>query len=188
LTKDYKVNRIYVRDLYQAWYHMGLRQITYDILGIALFLNNLVTRMNAEQIVLIGNSMGGYAAILFGALINATEVHAFSPQTFIDKSNRQKFMDHRWETQLQRVYSNGNPQYFDLEPLICNYKGRCKFKIHFSPLDRLDQLHAEHLKDSSLISLFSYDVGGHNLVRTLRDSGVLEKLIAEVFEENPKRK
>ena len=45
---------------------------------------------------MLGSSAGGYAALLFGRLLEADEVHAFGPQTFISPSLRLRYSDNWW--------------------------------------------------------------------------------------------
>ena len=177
LTKNYEVNRIYIRDLYQSWYHKGLPGLAKDIQDIALFLKYAVEKTKVERVVLVGNSMGGYAAILFGALIDANEVHAFSPQTFIDKMNREFYRDNRWENQLNKVYLFTESKFYDLASLVDRYTGRCRFHIHYSPVDKLDKLHAERLGKFTATSLHPYNIGGHAVIQHLKESGMLENIL-----------
>ena len=57
-----------------------------DIDSVADHLRT-ITAM-ATEVVMVGNSAGGFGALLFGALLG-WEVHAFTPQTFIDPGLRE---------------------------------------------------------------------------------------------------
>lgn len=70
----------FIKDFRQSWYHEGLLGLSRDIAGTHLFLQELVARQGCKKLVTLGNSAGGYAAILFGALLNADRVAAFAPQ------------------------------------------------------------------------------------------------------------
>ena len=49
---------------------------------------------NYKNVIFIGSSSGGYAAILFGSLLNVTSVLAFIPQTILRNTNRdEKYRD-----------------------------------------------------------------------------------------------
>ena len=103
LTREMQVNKIYLRDLKQAWYHHGLPGVADNINDLVLFLDNILDKNGVEKTVLVGNSMGGFAAILFGVLLSRKVlVHAFSPQTFIDRLNRYIHKDDRWSDQIQK--------------------------------------------------------------------------------------
>lgn len=182
LTKNHDLNCIYVRDLYQAWYHKGLPGVADDIAGIAVFLKEEIKKSGAERVVLTGNSMGGYAAILIGALVNADEVQAFSPQTFIDVANRAHYGDNRFKSKLDAVHRLGESEFLDLSRVICAYSGQCKFNIHYSPESALDKVHAERLGRYGSVVLHSYGDGGHTLVKHLKNSGALADIIGNAID------
>ncbi len=179
LSKEFNVNRIYVRDLTQSWYQMGLPGLADNVEEVSLVLKEKISELNANKVVFIGNSMGGYAAILFGILLNADIVHAFSPQTFINRFHRFIYRDRRWRKYLTNVYKNSHKKYFDLRKVIHqdSRKLHCEINIYYSSNHRLDKIHAEHMKNIGIITLHSYAEGGHRLVKTLRDEGSLKSII-----------
>lgn len=91
--------------MYQAWYNLGVDTEIDDINKFIYFLKNIIKKNEYKNICFLGNSMGGYAAILFRALLNVDKVIAFSPQTFIDRKNRFLKYDNRWKKQLTKLYS-----------------------------------------------------------------------------------
>jgi hypothetical protein len=128
---------------------------------------------------MIGNSMGGFGAMLFGAMTGADEVHAFAPQTFVDPAQRARHADGRWPEQMRVVHSLGGPRYHDLRPVLDAREGGGSTHVHFSPDEPLDAVHAEHLRGLRDVHLHSYSVTGHghNLVRFLRDEGTLQHIL-----------
>ena len=83
LTKGLEVNKIYLRDSKQELYHGGFPGVSESIEETVDFLKQKIDGCGANRVVVFGNSMGGYAAILFGVLIGADAVHAFAPNTFV---------------------------------------------------------------------------------------------------------
>ena len=69
LTKDIKASKIYIRGLEQVWYQKGLPGVATDIDGIGSFLAEKREEVEASRVVLVGNSTGGYAAIVLGSLL-----------------------------------------------------------------------------------------------------------------------
>ncbi len=177
LSKDLNINKIYMRDHQQSWYHRGLPNLAEDIDGIANFLEQNIQQAKPKNLVLVGNSMGAYAAILFGTLINADVVHAFSPQTFIDKENRKKYRDKRWGRQIKKTHKILDEKYFDLNSLLSKKKSNCDINIYYSIKDKLDKLHAEHLIPLPNIKLHAFQQGDHSIVKNLRDSGELKTIV-----------
>src|SRR5438045_7257566 len=56
------VKRVFVRDHYRAWYHRGVEGVGADIPSVA---SELAKLFEGHRAILIGNSAGGYAALLF---------------------------------------------------------------------------------------------------------------------------
>ena len=78
---DLPGSALFLTDIDQVWYQSGVRGVGSSIPEVAAFLRGVIDDNGFDRIVMIGNSAGGYAALLFGALVGADVVHAFSPQT-----------------------------------------------------------------------------------------------------------
>uniref|UniRef100_A0A6C0HYD5 Alpha/beta hydrolase n=1 Tax=viral metagenome TaxID=1070528 RepID=A0A6C0HYD5_9ZZZZ len=66
-------------------YHKGIQGISTNIDETVEYLKNEIA--NYENVIFMGISSGGYAAILLGSLLNINYVLAFIPQTLRMKSN-----------------------------------------------------------------------------------------------------
>jgi acetyl esterase/lipase len=143
-----------------------------DIDAVAERLREITA--DAEEVVMIGNSAGGYAALLFGALLGA-EVHAFSPQTFIDPALRQLHEDTHWSLFLDALGDDLDSRYADLLPLLAQGDG--PFHVYYPAAERIDALHAERLADLTQVTLHAFYYGGHGLVRALRAVGWLRSFV-----------
>ena len=176
LTRNLDINKIYLRDLHQTWYHSGLSGISKNIDETAAFLKRKIDETEAEKVVVVGNSMGGYAAILFGTLIKADNVHAFSAQTSIKDVNLI-----RHKEQIQNTHNNFSHNYFDLSEQIKIHNCLGEFNLYYDSKDKLDKTHAMFLSGFQNIMLHPYDGGGHNLVRELKNSGELQGIVNSCF-------
>lgn len=180
LTKNLNVNKIYLRDLNQTWYHSGLPEISENIDETASFLRRKVVESGANKIVVFGNSMGGYAAIVFGILIKADIVHAFSPHTFI---NDIKYI--RSKKQIQYVHDNFSNKYFNLKNFTQLHDNLGKFYLYYDYKDKIDKKHAMLFKTSRNFALHSFRGGGHGLIKILKESGELQKIIISSLTNTP---
>jgi len=177
ILSSYKnYNQYFFRDKNQSWYHHGLEGIANNI---DEFIENLkLITTSYDKVIFIGNSMGGYAAVLFGVLLKVDKIIAFSPQTFIDKYRRIFYQDNRWSKQINKVYKlNTNSQYFNLKKVMKNSNYDSKIKIFYSSSDRLDEIHVNRIKKLKNVKVLSYKVGGHNLVRELRGNNTLSQIL-----------
>jgi hypothetical protein len=172
LTKDLDINKIFVRDLGQSWYHSGLPGISHDINGTASYLKEKIKERGIQRVVLVGNSMGGYAAIVFGVLIGADLVHAFGPHTLL-KDRRLV----RTRERIDYLHQNFGSEYFDLKKLIRRHRPSGCIHIHFGGRDDLDIEHALHIRSCKNVVLHFYPNCGHDLVKQLRDSGRLSEML-----------
>ena len=163
---------VYVRDLAAAWYHRGVAGVGPDVDSVAMHLREITA--DAEEVVMVGNSAGGFGALLFGSLLGC-EVHAFSPQTFIEPSLRQTHRDTRWESFVDALGTDLDHRYADLLPVLAESAGR--FHVYYAARERLDAVHAERLGDLPQVTLHPFEYEGHDLVRALRASGWLRSFI-----------
>jgi pimeloyl-ACP methyl ester carboxylesterase len=76
--------KLFVRDTSNQWYNAGCGELGADVTSITEALKRLIEPLGPREIVTLGSSMGGYAAILFGALLGAKRAITFAPQTWID--------------------------------------------------------------------------------------------------------
>jgi len=188
-TRDIYVNKMYLRDFEQSWYQRGLQGFSEDFDGMILFLRQTLKNRGDKKLVLIGNSMGGYAAIACGVLLNASVVHAFVPQTFVDRLNRLRYLDMRWHKQIRDMHKSTHCKYLDLRKLLASVCYECEINIHYSPVNWLDRIHAERLENFSQVNLHHVNVGsnpisadGHYVAKRLRDEGRLKQIILDSFE------
>ena len=170
-------SRVFLRDFAQSWYQTGLPGVGPDIGSVVEFLRSSIDRSKAKEVVFVGNSMGGFAALMFCSLLGQGRVVAFSPQTVIDEQSRKRLSDRRWDAQLKRLHDNPSsghilnlPDHFRLN------RKDIRADIHVS--DPLDLLHARELLVFPNIRVHEYAEGGHSLVAKLRDQGRLFKVLA----------
>ncbi len=173
-----KTHKIFILDQKNRWYHNGIENVTTDMDETVAFIKKIIQQENYSKILCVGASMGGYMALLIGKLIHATNILAFSPQTFIDEENRKKYNDTRWHVELDNLNKNAkNKNYFDLqkfykEPL----EDSLNVEIHYSKNVKLDELHALHLQNKA-IKLIGYEDSDHYIAVYLHQKGALEGIV-----------
>lgn len=129
--------------------------------------------------------MGGYAALLFGWLLKADIVHSFSPQTSLKRYFRVLFLDNRWNMQIKNVYNGpkSNMRYYDLKKLFNSQNNKStNFFIHYSRNNIRDIVHARRMRKFLNVKLVDYQTGGHLIIKRLRDSGKLNRIIQETIQ------
>lgn len=105
---------IFVRDIQKQWYVEGVSAKYNTIPLVAQYLKVL---SNGYKVYTMGSSAGGFAAILFGSLINCERVYAFNAQFNLDI-----------------IIKNSKP---NTDPLLFKYKTEKNYAQYFSVSDFL---------------------------------------------------
>ena len=98
------IDRHFYIDVHTNSYHSGIEGISRNIDETVEYLRKEIE--NYKNIVFLGVSSGGYAAILFGSLLNIQSVVAFIPQTI----RRDKIVDEKYRD--ISLYINNTTRYF----------------------------------------------------------------------------
>jgi pimeloyl-ACP methyl ester carboxylesterase len=174
---SYDVNVIFLRDLKRNWYLNGIPGAGETVSDIVEFLKNEIEKAGSNKVIAIGASAGAYAALLYGARLQADTIIAFSPQTFLGPLRRILYLDYRWKTRMKQIYEGRkkNEVYYDLKPWLKQFNGEAK--LLYDASHRLDRFHAARLKQNN-IEHIRFAIGGHGLVKYLKESGELKTLLA----------
>lgn len=176
--EEINVDKVFIRDCSQCWYQEGFLHHTSSIEDSLQLLENIIKRYNYKQVLFIGNSAGGYAAILFGVQLSISNILAFAPQTFIGKWNRFIYRDTRWSEEISRAQRAKKTEYFDLKNILTKNRNT-NIKVFYSAQETLDAIHANRLSRFKNVKLYNIHGGGHNVIKILRDQGELMNLIKE---------
>lgn len=171
-------SRIFVRDHAQAWYSKGLPGVARNAFELGEWLEREIERSGSEEVRFVGNSMGGFAAILFSAMLGRGRAIAFSPQTCIEPDRRAIWGDSRWAEQVEGVLAVADPKVLDLKNYLNSVStSRLDVDVHVSSAEPLDLEHASYISDIRGVAVSIHPQGGHAVVRHLRDSGQLAEIL-----------
>ena len=148
-------------------------------------LKKIINQTNYEKVIFIGNSSGAYAAILYGLLLNVSEVMAFAPFTNIS----QEYSKDRdcFASEMMRTLHKSQPthKYYDIRAL--EKKDRAtKLVVVYGPQGGLvglrDKAAAFYLKGFPNTFIDCVEDGDHsNCVKKYRDDGRLKKMIDDAL-------
>jgi hypothetical protein len=185
LAGDIPVKRMFVRDLSQAWYHRGIPGGGTDLMSVADLLREVVADADARRLVVAGGSAGGYAALVFGTLLEADTVLSFSPQTILDMQELARIGDRRWDDYLEPLVARDelDREWLDLaQALPPARRGETRYEVFVDDSLATDRIHAERLLGLAGLRLYRFGRGSHTLVRTLRDSGALTLILRRALD------
>jgi predicted esterase YcpF (UPF0227 family) len=177
-------DKIFLRDFNQSWYQKGVDSELNHVDKVLNYLRKIIDKNEYKNICFLGNSMGGYASILFGTILNVDTVISFAPQTFINRINRFMKKDKRWSHEINLIYNYDlkRKEYFDLKKYLKkNNAYKTKINIYYSSSHTLDSKHSERLLHVKGVNLIPFEKGGHSVVKTLRDNGQLKALLESVL-------
>ncbi len=138
-----KVRReIYVRDIYKQWYVAGINERISSVSELADWLRNQVPK--DCELFTVGNSAGGYMAVLMGSLLGAARVYTFSGQFSVEDALEETDMS---RNTLFRRYARRETvrRYLNAVPYVQNaknthiyyfYPGRCPEDIRQAEMVR----------------------------------------------------
>lgn len=182
LLQDFDCGKIYIRDLDQVFYQRGVRGLGDSIPAAADELKKVLA--GRGTVAFVGNSSGGFAALMFGALVGADRVVAFSPQTFVSRKLRFVYRDDRWPEEIgaMRKLPNLKGRYLDVKRILAHDNGQTSYEVHYPMWNKLDARHALRLSSQRRLVLHPNRSKRHGVIRDLRDDGRLKTLITGLLE------
>lgn len=121
-----------------------------------------------RKVVMLGNSMGGYGALLFASrLPNCAAAIAFVPQYSMDPHIVPK--EKRWRMYRERIVN------WPRQHLLQGMPDGLPLHIFFGAKERRDGPHRDLFKRHATLQTFIYGLSGaaHDPARLLRDEGLL---------------
>ncbi|MBB97406.1 MAG: hypothetical protein CML68_22745 [Rhodobacteraceae bacterium] len=158
---------ISVTDRVRSWYSVpGIQK------RIADTLRSLKAELGVRRVVCLGNSMGGFGALLFAQRIGADTAIAFVPQYTM----RLEFGERRWG-EFRKDMHDAN-----LDTLAPHLTGKTRAYAIFGADDLRDRMHMQRLKDNCIARVYQVTGCEHsNLTSFLKRQGVLAPLIAAMI-------
>jgi len=178
-------NRIDVRDVHELWYQKGTAPLGGSVPEVATSLWKIIANQHVSRVVAIGNSGGGFAAILFGVMLGVDEIHAFNPPTCLMVPDDTSFPEQLLA--LQKEFPPGKP-FMDLRVVLEEHlKPATRITIHYSKGDKTDRRHALYLSSFPHVRVFQYPIIVHHLAKFCNSRGLLAPLLATVVEGDEAR-
>jgi tetratricopeptide (TPR) repeat protein len=143
--KEIPAHLIFLKDPSLKWYQEGIPGIAPCVETLKQFLLEQFDQLGvgAQDSVMLGASMGGYAAMMMGHLLGAHHVVALGPQTFVDAATRAEYRDGRWEDHIGAIRSQVHTSLAELT------QGRpnTEYRLLVGKEEYYDWIHALHLYD-----------------------------------------
>ncbi len=187
---DQPFNSIFLRDRHSLWYHRGVNGLGNNIGDVVAFLKLKIEHLQPSMIVTIGQSMGGYAALIFGALLKADKIISFAPLSFIDPEKLNFFGDRRYYQALKKINDiKLDVKYLDVLEVFSSVKHDPEIHVVFGvdgdsdrELVHMDSMHALRLQALPGCVLHALEGVGHLVVKHLADNEMMDSfLLKHIF-------
>lgn len=162
-------SKLLVRDPSGSWYNAGLPGEGDTLEEVAAGVERELRRLDAKQVITLGSSMGGYAAILFGCMLGAERAIALAPQTLLDPALRHAPPAH---VRLQAP---------DLAPIIRDTPAT-RIDLVAGWDDHLDVFNAQRVAGLPSVRVLALRNGVHAFVEHLHNDDKLIPLITDLVE------
>ena len=188
------LNKILVRDSANAWYHRRIAGLGGHVDETAQALGDLVRRIAPGAVTTLGQSMGAYAAVMYGLLLDVQQIVAFGPLSFLDVEQARLYHELRWLPVMESLAQDPPLSgYYDLAAL-CRARAAQRTHMHLVFGTRpyaarpdaagagesvnLDAMHAQRLAAFGRCTLHPYPQSGHAVVQHLIDTKRINGLLA----------
>ena len=180
-TGELGVHRVFVRDLGQCWYQQGFPGTADGVDAAVTELVRVLDALGPSRRVFVGNSSGGFAAVLFGVLGGADEVVAFGPLASLTRRSRMANRDRRWSAQVRVARRSASDRsHADLGRLLRSHPRHGRITVHYGDRDPRDARSARRLGRLPDVGVASHP-GGHLFIRKLRDAGRLQPILTDAL-------
>jgi hypothetical protein len=187
------LNRLLLRDPLNAWYQRGIPGLGTHVDEVVGTLRSLIRSIRPSRVITIGQSMGGYAAIMFGMLLDADPIVAFAPVSHLNPREASCYGDWRYVPTMYRLEEDPPKScYFDLVSLgrTLDYRGTLHviFGTHPGNDDgvsgSLDAMHALRLARLAKVKLYPFPEALHTIVKWLVEHKQLDDLLDGLLAED----
>ncbi len=185
VTAGQPLNHILIRDTANFWYQHGVSGLGRDVDAVAASLRRIIADIRPTSVCTVGQSMGGYAAILFGTLLGVDQVLAFGPLSYLRSDWARRDGDTRWLRVMETLdlYPPARP-YDDLPALLA---GQSSPPVHIlfgtgPEADggaNLDEIHARRFAGMTGVTVERIAEAPHAVVKWLIDADRMDAILRQ---------
>lgn len=186
------INKVLIRDSGNAWYQRRIAGLGEHPDETAASLRALIDAIQPSKVITIGQSMGAYAALMYGLLLEAQQVIAFGPLSFFNPQQALLYHERRWLAVMRDLAARPSASgYDDLQALGRAKAGKLP-EMHLlfgtrpdkegaTESVNLDAMHAQRLAVMGNCTLYPFPYSGHPVVQHLIDTRRINALLARII-------
>jgi len=181
-------SRILLRDPTHLMYLTGCPPDAPGFLPLLERLRKEIDLLSPQRITCVGTSSGGYAAMLFGHLLEVDRVHAFAPSAFASvwmtiqrrdwQQVRQRISPRHFLLELRIPWSLW--KYRDLPGVLRQGNGKTRYTVHVCAQNEHDMKRAGYFSDCPQVEIAAHECNTHQVAKHL----VREGKLLSVFQDS----
>lgn len=163
---------IFLRDSSRSGFACGIRSVAPSARATVDHLRTLTRRRADEELLVIGTSGGGYAALRYGLELEADRIVVISGGTVCDPQDMARLGDSRAPLIARRAVERAGPDDFTapVHSIIADYDKHPEITLHFSAGMEIDRAHAGLLAGYPGVTLAPCDGDTrHNIIAAVLD-------------------
>ncbi|QTR49252.1 alpha/beta hydrolase family protein [Candidatus Thiothrix anitrata] len=149
----------------------------FDVLN---HLKNEIKSISANKIIITGTSGGGHSALLYGHLLQADKVVAFSPYPYVSIKTATLMQDPALHT-MKKVLDlfdelpKQEKEFLDLKEVLATWNGKTEYFIHVAKDNEWDLKRALYLQGTPKVRIIEHPYNVHGIAGALARDGKLSK-------------
>jgi hypothetical protein len=189
------LQRVHLRDPSLRWYLHGIAGLGADRTASIVALRRIVDSLSPGRVVTLGQSMGGYGAILYGHELGAQRAVAFGALSTMDPAVAEANADFRWMPVMQALAAEGvAPDSTDPVTRLQACSSALELRLHYgerpdSPehgAQNLDLFHARRFAALPACRVTTHANSDHTVVLHLKRQREIDAtLLADLFDVDP---
>jgi pimeloyl-ACP methyl ester carboxylesterase len=189
------LHRIHLRDPRLRWYLHGIAGLGADRTASIVALRRIVDSLSPDRVVTLGQSMGGYGALLYGHELGAQRAVAFGALSTMDPAVAHDNGDLRWMPVMQALVVEGlAPDSTDLVARLQARSSALELRLHYGErpdapehgVQNLDLFHARRFAALPACRVTTHADCDHAVVLHLKRQREIDAtLLADIFDVDP---
>ena len=157
---NFNFNKLYLNDNH-LWFLKGIPNISNNIQTTIKYLQYKIEESKCNEVIMVGYSTGGFAALLYGNILNISSVVTFNPYTYLDEKTRKNYSDNRWDDYMGLKYLQKTSDINDLNLKKLN-KSNTKNIVLYLKNNYTSLSHYYNLKMNKNLTIYGYGINKNN--------------------------
>lgn len=176
ISKIAPFKKLFIKHAEQSWWQTKFEGVEgYGPHALAKFINEEIKKSSAKRTIIMGMSMGGYGAILFGCLCKADLAIAISPQTYLTQARYKK-------SGLEKKFTgfDVNREETDLKVILERYNNHfTQYNVYYGRYELNDVAAAERISHFENVKLFPIESSKHTVAKPMIALGIFQKVLID---------